>query len=81
MSTLIIIEDHPGNRAAMLAKEYFPTDGDAFDGAWQLLRQENVRRQKSPDQISALLSLRIERDDGSMLDDATVRHLASQLRH
>jgi hypothetical protein len=66
LSTLIIIEELP--EGAILAQEYFPTDGDALDRAWFLLREGDP----------ALLTLRIECNDGSSMDDATVRCLAQE---
>jgi hypothetical protein len=57
-----------------------PSDGDALDEANKLLQSENERQHKDAKKLPALNDLRIECDDGSIMDYATVRRLAPQIR-
>lgn len=73
MATLVVIENRPG-RVARLAKEYFPSDDEALDRAFDLMHEEGHRPR---DRVSANLTLRIECDDDrTVMNDAMVRRLA-----
>jgi hypothetical protein len=61
-------------------EERYPSDGDALDRARTLLWNEEQRQCKNPRKLPALEELQIECDDGSTMDDATVRRVAPQIR-
>lgn len=89
MAVLLFKKLFPGDRSArkgidppniQLFEECFFSDGDALDRARDLLWEEDQRQRKRPKQLPALVELQIERDDGSIMDEATVRRLAPQIR-
>jgi hypothetical protein len=88
MARLIIKRLFPGERSEKIKKspitnidvERYSSDGNALDRAKILIWDENQRQHKNPRKLPALVELQIERDDGSIMDDAAVRRLAPQIR-
>jgi len=83
VARLIITRAYPGDRfeaiprsTSLTVEEYYATDGDALDMAKTLLKAEDKRCRKDPKKGPALEKLRIECDDGSTMDDATVCRFA-----
>jgi hypothetical protein len=61
-------------------EQRFLSDGDALDRAAQLIWDEEQRRRKDARRLPALHELQIECDDGSLMDNSTVRRKAPQIR-
>jgi hypothetical protein len=76
MATLIVIEDHARVGRALLSKENFLCEGDALARVRELLREEESRRRGK---LAKLLTLWIECNDGTVMDNAAVRREAAQI--
>jgi hypothetical protein len=89
MVTLKIIFEFPGDRhrRGLDPSNHSPSSrrflsvGDALDAARTLLWDEGQRQRKTPHKLPALVKLEVILEDGSILDDATIREEAPKIRN